>query len=692
MKQKPHKKSKAKAEEPEFETTSTPQAEPKQEFLQKWGVHLAMFFFGFLLYANTIPFEYALDDKLYITHNQFTKQGIDGIPDLVSNDLLIGFYGKEKNLLEGGRYRPLALITWAIEYQLFDGESPGFSHFVSASLYGLICLVLYSILLLLFPQQKSRWWSVALVGAALFAAHPLHTEIAATVKGRVEMMSVLFSLVSMYYVIRYYDEKKAKYLAFSGLAFFAGFMSKEDAINFIGIIPLTLFFFRDFRIKDFAIAFSPVILATVAYMAIRMSVIQSSGEAVAPELMNAPFMHATGGERLATIMFTWGMYIKLMFFPHPLTHDYYPWHPLLKGEGATLDGGYPYFNWGDMEVILSAVVVLSLVVIAVIGALKKNVYSWGILVFFGSFLLYSNLVFDIGTFMNERFMFIPSIGFCVIAGYAFVEVLPKYIKSEQVLKGLLMAVLLGYSAKTISRNYAWENDHSLTTTDVKTSVNSAKANLVAGGSFVDMATEAKNPQERQRLLNQAIKHLKHSRELYPGYIEPTLLLGNAYYNSGDWPMALAYYDLCMQMNPNYVYTEKNMTMLGDTLTRAGNADLAIKTYETLIKYKPSAKAYGELGGVYGRYKQDLTKAEEYVRKALELEPNNTDVIIKLGTIHAMRGQMQQALEIFESGLAIDPDNPGLLKNIGITYHNMGQPEKGKAFIDRAAQEDAKRKK
>lgn len=691
MKQKPNRKDKLKATEQKSEDIPWTKEEPKQEFLQQWGVHLAMFFFGFLLYANTISFEYALDDKLYITHNQFTKQGIAGIPDLVSHDLLVGFYGKDKNLLEGGRYRPLALITYAIEYELL-GESPQFSHFVSAFLYGLICLLLYSILMLLFPQQRSKWWSVALVGAALFAAHPLHTEIAATIKGRVEMMSVLFGLVSLYYTIRYYDERKVQFLAFSALAFFAGFMSKEDTVNFIGIIPLTLIFFREFRAKDFVTAMSPVVLATLVYMGIRMSAIQSGDGEVVPELMNAPFMHATGGERLATIMFTWGLYIKLMFFPHPLTHDYYPWHPLLEGEGATLDGGYPYFNWGDMEVILSALVVFSLVAIAIIGALRKNVYSWGILVFFGSFLLYSNLVFDIGTFMNERFMFIPSIGFCVILGYAFVEVLPKYIKSPQILKGLLAVILLAYSAKTISRNYAWENDYSLTTTDVLTSVNSAKANLVAGGSYVDKATEARKPQERQRLLQIAIKHLKHSRELYPGYIEPTLLLGNAYYNSGDWPMALAYYDLCMQMNPNYVFTEKNLKMLGDTLTRAGNADLAIKTYETLIKYKPSAKAYGELGGVYGRYKQDLAKAEEYVRKGLELEPNNTDIIIKLGTIYAMRGQMQQALEIFNSGLTIDPDNPGLLKNIGITYHNLGQEDKANAYMQQAAQEEAKQRK
>ena len=58
---------------------------------------LLLFALGFILYANTISFDYALDDKIVIIHNEFTKQGIDGIKDLVSNDAMVGFFGKKKN-------------------------------------------------------------------------------------------------------------------------------------------------------------------------------------------------------------------------------------------------------------------------------------------------------------------------------------------------------------------------------------------------------------------------------------------------------------------------------------------------------------------------------------------------------------------------------------------------------------------
>jgi len=54
---------------------------------------LVLFALGFFLYAYTFSFQYALDDKLYITDNQFTKKGFAGIPDILSQESLVGFCG-----------------------------------------------------------------------------------------------------------------------------------------------------------------------------------------------------------------------------------------------------------------------------------------------------------------------------------------------------------------------------------------------------------------------------------------------------------------------------------------------------------------------------------------------------------------------------------------------------------------------
>ena len=46
---------------------------------------------------------------------------------------------------------------------------------------------------------------------------------------------------------------------------------------------------------------------------------------VSKDLMNNPFLDMTFVEKMSTIFYTLGKYVVLLFFPHPLTHDYYPY-------------------------------------------------------------------------------------------------------------------------------------------------------------------------------------------------------------------------------------------------------------------------------------------------------------------------------------------------------------------------------
>ena len=74
---------------------------------------LIAFILGFALYGNTLNHDYALDDAIVITKNEFTKQGFRGISNILAYDSFTGFFGKEKQLVDGGRYRPLSIITFA---------------------------------------------------------------------------------------------------------------------------------------------------------------------------------------------------------------------------------------------------------------------------------------------------------------------------------------------------------------------------------------------------------------------------------------------------------------------------------------------------------------------------------------------------------------------------------------------------
>ncbi|MEZ4984142.1 MAG: hypothetical protein R2795_03750, partial [Saprospiraceae bacterium] len=187
---------------------------------------LFLFAFGALLYANTLGHDYAQDDAIVITDNMFTTQGMKGIPGLFTYDTFFGFFkveGKAK-LVSGGRYRPLTPAMFAVEYALF-GDKPGVMHFFNALWYGLTVVVLYQVLLLLFGQRAAWddrlknsaaiYW-IPLLATLVFAAHPLHTEAVANIKGRDEIITLLGSLAALGLLLK----GRLPHLVGAGVCFF----------------------------------------------------------------------------------------------------------------------------------------------------------------------------------------------------------------------------------------------------------------------------------------------------------------------------------------------------------------------------------------------------------------------------------------------------------------------------------------
>src|SRR5439155_24747091 len=85
-----------------------------------------------LLYGNTLFNDYALDDGLMFTNNKLVTKGISGIGGIISHDSFYGGLGTMYSL-NGGRWRPLSLISFAVEFQFF-GLTPWLSHLINVIL------------------------------------------------------------------------------------------------------------------------------------------------------------------------------------------------------------------------------------------------------------------------------------------------------------------------------------------------------------------------------------------------------------------------------------------------------------------------------------------------------------------------------------------------------------------------------
>src|SRR5262245_34032743 len=88
------------------------------------------------LYIQTLSFSNVLDDTILITKNKFTQKGIAGIPEILGNETFKGHFGEQKELVEGGRYRPLSMVSFALEKSV-TGGNVAISHLINVLLYAL---------------------------------------------------------------------------------------------------------------------------------------------------------------------------------------------------------------------------------------------------------------------------------------------------------------------------------------------------------------------------------------------------------------------------------------------------------------------------------------------------------------------------------------------------------------------------
>lgn len=510
--------------------SSKPQAKPAQVSARKkavkstgafsggfWGRQLipsaAIIILSFVLYGLSIGYDYVLDDQIVITKNEYTQKGVAGIWDIFSHESFQGYFGMQKKLVEGGRYRPLSIATFALERDIFGANNKAASHFINILLYALTGLMIFRIMNLLFPPGPgARWyWNIPFLTAILFIAHPVHSEVVANIKGRDEIMTLMGALGALYLILRYLSTGKKSLLVWSGISMFLALMAKENAIMFIAIIPMTVYFFTDTPFSKNLRSLIPVLIATVIYLIIRFRVVGffTIGQEIT-DLMNNPFYGMSLGEKTATIFYTLLYYLKLSFYPHPLTHDYYPYK-------------IPKLNWGDIRAIASLLVYVGLGAVAVVGFFRRSVVSYCILFFMITLFIVSNFVFPVGTFMNERFIFTSSVGFCLLVAWFVVKKLPELLKQDSTTVNMPGAALVGLfivglSVLTLIRIPDWESGYTLNASAIKTSPTSARANCFYGTAiFENKYLIEKDPVKKKEYLDTINKYINRAVEIYPDY-------------------------------------------------------------------------------------------------------------------------------------------------------------------------------
>ncbi len=578
-----------------------------RKILENRYLHFALFLIiALIIYFKSFNYGYALDDIIVASENKFVKKGIQGISDIFKTESFTGYFGEQKNLVSGSRYRPLSIASFALEYHFFESK-PKISHFINFILYILSVLILYIAVINIFKENNRKQW-IAFFTCILFVVHPVHVEAVANIKGRDEILCLLFCIISLYYFIKFIDFKNKWYLIASCIALFLGLLSKENALTFVIINPMTAYFFRSEKIIDLIKKSWLLALTGLIFIGIRVAVIGFlfDKNLVITDLMNDPFLEMNSVEKFCTILYTIVWYIKLLIVPYPLTHDYYPYHVPI------IDLANPLFYVSFFVIGLLFFVVLK-------KWKSASVLSYSILFFFITMILVLNIFFPIGTFMNERFLFIPSISFCLLAGYFLntdnLNGKVIYSKIAQYAFILISSIFMWISYDRVP---AWKDSDSLNFSAIQVSKNSARINLYMGVTYFNYYKIEAVDKKKYEFLSLAEKYIRKSVEIYPEYGQGLNMLAGVaaewHKRDGDVPKLLSNFEWVISKQSNLSFVTEYITYLAG---QAQNTSLLYNFYKKVgydILYKQA------------KYEAALN----YLGMAYKINGEDKDLLQKIG--------------------------------------------------------------
>ena len=206
-----------------------------------------------LLIFNTFNHDYNLDDDLVTNNHPLTSKGLEAIGEIFTTSYFID------NMGHAYGYRPVVLVSFALEHQLF-GENPSVSHLFNGVFYLLTVLALFKFFNRLLGSDGLV---IAGISALFFAVHPIHSEVVASIKNRDEILALLFSLLSALSMLTFVKSGKWKNLLLMVLMFTIGLLAKKSVFPLAIVLPIATLLFVEIDWKKYSLLSLGLLLPAV---------------------------------------------------------------------------------------------------------------------------------------------------------------------------------------------------------------------------------------------------------------------------------------------------------------------------------------------------------------------------------------------------------------------------------------------
>ena len=610
---------------------------------------------AFIMYANTLSHDYVLDDFGLIKDNTQTKRGISAIPEIFKSTYRYGM-----NITDYTLYRPLTKAMFAAEWQIAP-NNPALGHWLNVIFFALTAFVLFRVL----SKYLNGQLILPFLTTLLFIAHPIHAEVVSNIKSRDEIVMLLLCLLSANAFYDWIKENKTSKFVIAVLCYSVSLFSKESTITFMATIPLMFYFFTDAKRAHYFKSIGAMAFFTVIFLLIRKKVLGGVVSEI-PMIDNYIFGLPDFLSQRVNAVYMLGYYLKMLFIPYPLIAD----------------GSYNHFkaiNITDWKFLLSIAVLGSALIYSFIAIKKKELASFGILFFFISASVTSNIFILIGTNYGERLMYIPSLGFCFVIAYIITKIFKSDLSDRifnswssffnsyklPIIASAIIAIV--FSFQTYARSMEWKDNYTLYSTDVKKTPDSAHmlfylANHITTDEYFAALPDSNAIYAAEKL---GVDYLTKAINVYPEYADGYQRRAYIYKQMHKDSLSEIDYLKSLQYNSTNPVTNNNYGFL---LFNQNRFEESKKFFEIAVRYNPNyAHALNNLASTYGVFGQGETQA-------IATDPANAEKHKENA-----RNNFQTAIGYFLRSIDVDPEFAEPYWLAAVTYRNIGDIQNAEKY-------------
>jgi len=519
----------------------------------------------------------------------------------------------------GALWRPLTLAAFALQW-LLGGGTPLVFHAVAVVMTGVAAGLVAALAGRLFGPVT------ALTGGLLFAVHPVHVEVTATVVGQAELWAAIAYLGAMLAAwqvcVSASARERAAWITAIGIAVTLGLGAKEHVVTIPMAIGLVWWRYATAVGRPLAVvareqaAAAVVVLGVLAgYLVARAAVL---GGVAGVGGVATGLDPASPWRRIAVMLPVSLRWLELLFVPWRLSADYSPQH-LVPDASLSAIHGVAIFAWLGLAALLWR------------GRARLPAAAFGGSLFAITIAIVANVVVPLEVLLAERLLFLPSVGWAIAVGG--VVALGAASSARRWLVPGVVLVVLAFGARSVARAGVWRSNETLFAQMLREAPKSYRTHWALGAQAFARGDSA----DGEREWRDAIR-------LNPAHPQPLEDLGRLYARTGRWSAAVPLLERVIQLDSTRV---GSALALGTGYTRLGRLDDAVAYLERMELRHPSEAMFPALRADVHRRREEYGAAADAADAALARDSTQWQLWLLAAETAALAGRCDAAASLAE---------------------------------------------